>query len=101
MSDPVMVLCVDGPSRGRLRAVTGGERIRFHVYDYRPIAVTLLGDDRKELNADTLTYHVHQIFLLGFITRIASIHINQDDINPYDIIETLFSEPARQATYRS
>jgi hypothetical protein len=96
--DPVMVICVDGPTRGRLRAVTGGQKTRFQVYD---VSVQPLPDpDGEDITLPTLDYHVHQIHLLGFTTRIASIQINQDNIDPYDVISCLFSEAGRQATYR-
>jgi hypothetical protein len=98
--DPVIVLCVDGPARGRLRAVTGGERTRFHAYD-TPVVTSIKVPDSYDLDLETLTYHVHQIRLLGFVTRIASMQIDQKKIDQYDVISALFSEAGRQATYRA
>jgi len=97
MPDPVMLVCVDGPTRGRLRTVTSGTR--FHAYDM-PIITSTKGTDQYDLDLKDLTYHVHQIHLLGFVTRIASMQLNATDIDPYDIITSLFSEAGRQATYR-
>lgn len=93
-----MVVCIDGPTRGRLRAVTGNEKTRFNIYDtsVRPVP----GPGGEDITLPTTAYHVHQIHLLGFVTRIASIQINQDNIDPYDVISCLFNEAGRQATYR-
>lgn len=103
MPDPVMVVCVDGPSRGKLRAVTGGERKMFLAYD-NPMPSTSIHNSSPnwdDVTIPVLTYHVHTIHLLGFLIRVASLHINTRDINPYDVLELLFSESARQATYRA
>ncbi len=99
MPNPVMVVCVDGPTRGRLRAVTGGEKTRFHAYDMSAITATRV-EDTANLVFDALTYHVHIISFLGFGIRIASMKMNANEIDPYDIITTLFNEAGRQATYR-
>jgi hypothetical protein len=96
-SNPVMVLCVDGPTRGRLRAVTSGTR--FLVYD-NPVVTSIRIPDLYDRDLEALTYHVHIVTLLGFATRIASLQIDQNKIDPYDIIHALFSEAGRQATYR-
>jgi hypothetical protein len=99
MADPVMVICIDGPTRGRLRAVTGGERTRFNIYD--PSAVTAITvPDSTDLVFSPLTYHVHLISFLGFGIRVASMQIDPADIDPYDIISAIFNEAGRQATYR-
>jgi hypothetical protein len=100
MPDPVMVLCVDGPTRGRLRAVTGSSKTRFHAYDMPPISPSTRDSSYADMSSSVLTYHVHQIRLLGFVTSIASMQIDQNKIDPYDIIEALFNETGRQATYR-
>jgi hypothetical protein len=99
ISDPVMVVCVDGPTRGKLRAVTGGERTRFHAYDMMAVTTTRVADT-TDVVFDALTYHVHLISFLGFGIRVASMHLNATDIDPYDIITSLFNEAGRQATYR-
>ncbi len=98
MPDPVMVVCVDGPTRGRLRAVTGSEKTRFNIYDMA--AQPAIPQRHDEPTLQSLVYHVHQIYLLGFVTRIASLQIDQDKIDPYDVISCLFNEAGRQATYR-
>jgi hypothetical protein len=98
MPDPVMVLCVDGPARGRLRAVTSSSRTRFQVYDMAVLPATDLGNEDMTLSKQT--YHVHEIHMFGFVTRIASLQIDQNKIDPYDVISTLYSEAGRQATYR-
>ncbi len=99
MPDPVMVVCVDGPTRGRLRAITSAEGTRFQIYD-PPVITTVKIPAQDDLGLKALTYHVHQIHLLGFVTRIASLQIDQDKIDPYDVISCLFNEAGRQATYR-
>lgn len=101
IQDPAMVVCIDGPTRGRLRAVTGGERTRFHAYDM-PLPPSLSENTTgwNEIIMPVLTYHVHTISFMGFYIRVASIQIDVDKIEPYDIITTLFNESARQATYR-
>jgi hypothetical protein len=96
MPDPAMVLCIDGPLCGRLRAVKG---IRFQAYDLPPVNAAW-ANDRTDLVTEALTYHVHDIHLLGFMTRIASLQIDQNKIDPYDVISSLYSEAGRQATYR-
>lgn len=99
MPDPVMVVCVDGPTRGRLRAVTGGEKIRFHAYDMQAVTA-IKAPDSYDLNLNLLTYHVHLISFLGFGIRVASMQLNPADIDPYDIISAIFNEAGRQATYK-
>jgi hypothetical protein len=99
MIDPVMVVCVDGPSRGRLRAVTSPERTRFHAYDMSAVTATKV-EGTAGLAFDMMTYHVHQISFLGFSVRVASMKLNANEIDPYDIISCLFNEAGRQATYR-
>ena len=100
LNDATMVVCIDGPTRGRLRAVTNGERTRFHAYDMPAVTATK-GENAGELVMDALTYHVHIISFLGFGIRVASMHMSPSDIDPYDVISTLFNEAARQATYRT
>jgi len=97
MPDPVMVVCVDGPTRGRLRAVMSGTR--FQIYD-TPIITSVGIPDPYDLGPEALTYHVHRIPFLDFDIRIASMQIDANNINPYDIISCLFNESGRQATYR-
>lgn len=94
-----MVVCVDGPTRGRLRAVTSGEKTRFHAYDMSAVTATRV-EDSHDLVFDALTYHVHQIAFLGFCVRVASMQIDPANIDPYDVISSLFNEAGRQATYR-
>jgi hypothetical protein len=99
MSDPTMIVCVDGPTRGRLRAVTDGSMTRFHAYEMMNVT-QLTWRDADDIITPALTYHVHNISFWSFCIRIASIHENAIDIDPYDVITALFNESARQATYR-
>lgn len=103
IQDPTMVICIDGPTRGRLRSVKGGERTRFHAYDM-PLPPPLIPRDHSldwdNIIMPVLTYHVHTISFLGFGIRVASMQLNPADIDPYDVITALFNESGRQATYR-
>jgi hypothetical protein len=97
--DPVMVVCIDGPTRGRLRAITSPEKTRFHAYDMTVITAAKAGET-TELTFHPLTYHVHRISFLGFDIRVASMQIDISNIDPYDVISAIFNESGRQATYR-
>ena len=90
MSKNSMVLVVDGPARGRVREV---ESTSFRVYE-EPL---LGGITTNAVTDKPIMYYVHPIHLVGFVIFIASIQTNVDAISPYDLIELLLSDQAKQA----
>lgn len=93
-----MVLALDGPERGKLRMLADSSSNCYMVSQFAPVTAPI--DYGQEVMLKPLTYHIHKILFLGFIIRVASLKLLPDDIDPYDVIELLLTDAARQATER-
>jgi hypothetical protein len=78
------VLVIDGPAQGKVYAIKGH---RFSVP----------GEVRVNATMPQITYHIHKFYLLGRFLRVASVHLNSDDIDLKDAFDLIASDKAKEA----
>lgn len=92
-----IVLVVDGPARGTVREVEGH---RFTVIDVPPIQVNP-PPPMDTISMNQVMYHVHKLFVLGRLIRVASVQSMAEWISDDDVFEHVVSDKAKDAAYRA
>jgi ribosomal protein S3 len=77
------VLVVDGPLQGNVHDVGG--RPQFEI----PVGAS--GG-----NIEKMTHYIHNFYIFGQAIKVASIHINAEDIQKSQVIAYILSEKAKE-----